>query len=120
MIVGADRSLKLKFASAVKLPKPKAAWKTDSLPSLSRPVTDPSNPMKPNCAPSGTKPVKIAKIKLEKGFAMKVGTGGSVPKRIEPPILALSTAEMKDIESGSKQVDPSLKERIDTAAAGKC
>lgn len=52
--------------------------------------------------------------------AMKVGTGGSVAKRIEPPILALSTAELKAIQSGSKQVDPSLKERIDTAAAGKC
>lgn len=52
--------------------------------------------------------------------AMKVGAGGSVPKRIEPPILALSTAEMKAIESGSKQVDSSLKERIDNAAAGKC
>jgi len=52
--------------------------------------------------------------------AMVVGTGGTVPKRIEPPILALSTAELRAVQSGSKQADPSLKDRIDTAAAGKC
>lgn len=52
--------------------------------------------------------------------AMKVGTGGSVPPRIEPPILALTTADMKAIESGGKTVDPSLKQRIDDAAAGRC
>ncbi|TMI79680.1 MAG: sugar ABC transporter substrate-binding protein [Bacillati bacterium ANGP1] len=52
--------------------------------------------------------------------AMVVGTGGSVPKRIEPPILALSTAELKAVESGSRQADSSLKDRIHTAAGGRC
>ena len=52
--------------------------------------------------------------------AMTVGTGGTVPKRIEPPILALSTAELNAVKSGSKQAGPGLKGRIDAAAAGKC
>jgi ABC-type sugar transport system substrate-binding protein len=52
--------------------------------------------------------------------AVKAGSGGTVEKRIEPEILALSTADAKAIQSGSKTVDPSLKQRIDDAAAGKC
>jgi ABC-type sugar transport system substrate-binding protein len=53
--------------------------------------------------------------------AVKVASNETVPKTIAPPILALSTEDTKAIADGSKgDVDPTLKERVDQAAGGKC
>jgi ABC-type sugar transport system substrate-binding protein len=52
--------------------------------------------------------------------AVLAGNGQEVPKRIEPPIVAMSTDELKAAQEGRTQADPSLKQRLDDAAAGRC
>jgi len=53
--------------------------------------------------------------------ALKAGQGQSVPKTIAPPIVALTTDDVKAVANGTKtDVDPSLKVRVDQAANGQC
>jgi ribose transport system substrate-binding protein len=53
--------------------------------------------------------------------AVKVANNETVPKRIAPPIVALSTDDTKAVADGSKaDVDPNLKQRVDQAAGGNC
>jgi len=53
--------------------------------------------------------------------ALKAGQGQSVPKTIAPPIVALTTDDVKAVADGTKtDVDPSLKVRVDQAANGQC
>jgi ABC-type sugar transport system substrate-binding protein len=53
--------------------------------------------------------------------AVKVGKGEKLEKRLAPPIVPLTSEDAKAIKSGAKQANPpSLKQRIEDAAGGKC